>query len=244
MVARPLSLFALLTVAAALPAQAQDDLIARRASLFDLGIYAGGAWSSDWFTTPELGGEGEEGWSPGFSSIFGATATYWVSPSFGIRLHGAYMPSSLPEAGEIEHPEDYGMSNWLYDLDLVFRPWFDRGGVMGSTHLFLGGGAISSSATGDFGSAECVPFFAPAGVCISTEGRTSVRGVAGAHTDLTSLGRVTLFGEAALHGFPAPVGICNEGPCEDEELTPGDASRSFVLMPRLELGTEIKLGQR
>ncbi|HEV3050952.1 MAG TPA: hypothetical protein VGX50_11605, partial [Longimicrobium sp.] len=37
-------------------ARAQDDMMmGRRASAFDLGIYAGGAWTSDWF---EIGDEG------------------------------------------------------------------------------------------------------------------------------------------------------------------------------------------
>src|SRR5688500_18165975 len=72
-------------------AQAQDDFDGPRASAFDLGLYGGGAWSTDWFDI------GENGFAPELSPIFGATAAFFFTPSFGLRLHGAYMPQHLPE---------------------------------------------------------------------------------------------------------------------------------------------------
>ncbi|HEV2148271.1 MAG TPA: hypothetical protein VGR37_12775, partial [Longimicrobiaceae bacterium] len=77
--------------AGATQAEAQD-MMNRRASLFDLGIYAGGAWTSSWFEIRD------EGYQVGLSPVFGAHATYWASPAFGVRLNGTFMPSSLPEA--------------------------------------------------------------------------------------------------------------------------------------------------
>ncbi|HEY0018890.1 MAG TPA: hypothetical protein VGC13_21495, partial [Longimicrobium sp.] len=80
-------LAAALAVGAVGGAQAQDDMMmGRRASAFDLGIYAGGAWTSDWFSIDD------EGYSPGLSPIFGATAAFFFTPTVGLRLHGAYTP--------------------------------------------------------------------------------------------------------------------------------------------------------
>ena len=97
-------------------AVAAQDTMGRRASLFDLGIYAGGAYHTDWFTTPDNVG-GDEGWGPGFAPAFGATATYWASPSFGVRLHGTYMPSNFAPEGFNEDK----VNTWLIDLDLATR---------------------------------------------------------------------------------------------------------------------------
>ncbi|HLL47831.1 MAG TPA: hypothetical protein VK399_14055, partial [Longimicrobiaceae bacterium] len=91
-------------------------------TVFDLGIYAGGSWTSSWFEI------GDEGYQVGFGPIFGATATYWATPGFGVRLHGAYFPTQLPQgdsnAGFEDGSDEYVMNNWLYDLNLVFRPAF------------------------------------------------------------------------------------------------------------------------
>ncbi|HEX2188011.1 MAG TPA: hypothetical protein VHG51_03885, partial [Longimicrobiaceae bacterium] len=109
-------------VAAASATQVQaQDMMMRRASLFDLGIYAGGAWTSSWFEI------GDEGYQVGLSPVFGAHATYWASPSFGVRLNGTYMPAGLPQGDtdlDTGDESDWAMNNWFYDLNLVFRPWF------------------------------------------------------------------------------------------------------------------------
>ncbi len=114
---------ALVVAGAAGSAAAQDDMMGRRASLFDLGIYGGGAFSTDWFEI------GEEGFAPGVAPIFGAQATYWLSPQFGLRLNGAYMPSNLPEPGDDnffgeDNNDNYVQNNYFYDLNLVYRPFF------------------------------------------------------------------------------------------------------------------------
>ncbi|HST57665.1 MAG TPA: hypothetical protein VLK84_03185, partial [Longimicrobium sp.] len=126
-------------------AQAQD-MMGRRASAFDLGIYAGGAYTTDWFEI------NDEGYSPEISGIFGATAAFFFTPTLGLRLHGAYMPQEFP-GGENFEP-DYGLvtNSYLYDLDLVFRPFVaseTAGNLMASTYFFLGGGGYTANIAGE-----------------------------------------------------------------------------------------------
>ncbi|HEY0025155.1 MAG TPA: hypothetical protein VGB24_19735, partial [Longimicrobium sp.] len=49
-------------------AQAQD-MMGRRASAFELGIYGGGAYTTSWFATPGTASAGDEDidWAPGLS---------------------------------------------------------------------------------------------------------------------------------------------------------------------------------
>ncbi|HEX8321244.1 hypothetical protein, partial [Longimicrobium sp.] len=46
-----------------------QDMMARRASAFELGIYGGGAYTTSWFTTPGTATAGDEDidWAPGLS---------------------------------------------------------------------------------------------------------------------------------------------------------------------------------
>ncbi|HEX6750008.1 MAG TPA: hypothetical protein VF092_22130, partial [Longimicrobium sp.] len=92
---------ALVVAGAAGQAQAQD-MTARTAPLFDIGIFGGGAWTSAWFDI------GDNGFAPGVSPVFGAEATYWLSPTFGIRLDGKYLPQRLPQNDDVP-----GGSRWL-----------------------------------------------------------------------------------------------------------------------------------
>ncbi|HEX2095400.1 MAG TPA: hypothetical protein VHG28_23590 [Longimicrobiaceae bacterium] len=217
-------------------AQAQE-MTGRRASLFDLGIYAGGAWTSSWFEIQD------EGFQVGLSPIFGATATYWATPSFGVRLHGAYFPSSLPEAEtDIDGGDNWPMNNWLYDLDLVFRPffWNEGGGMMSSMYFFLGGGGLTTNIAGNptppggvgF---PCVAAYRAAGVCLSQDPEyASVgQGVAGLGFDLFPLGTgMGVFGELAVHGYDSPAHVYNEQISQDK----------FAFTPRAVLGLKFMFG--
>ncbi len=174
-------------VAAGTPSAAagQDDPLARRAGLVDLGLYAGGAWSTDWF---EVQGEG---FNVGLMPAVGAQATYWLSPIAGVRLHGAYLPARLP-AGEVGFPEDdWVVNNWLYDVSLVLRPWFGRtnvGQFRGSTYFVAGVGGFTSNTSG------------------APEPETSLAanvGVGATAVRLTA--RYALFGELDLYAYPGPV---------------------------------------
>src|SRR5215218_4145829 len=78
-----------------------------RSGRFDLGVYAGGSLTSNWFqsrtitldgTTTGADNGDEQGYAPGYAPVFGAFATFWLSPAFGIRAHGNYTPMRLPFA--------------------------------------------------------------------------------------------------------------------------------------------------
>ena len=221
--------------------QAQDDMMGRRASLFDLGIYAGGSWTTSWFEI------GDEGYQVGYGPIFGAAATYWASPSFGVRLHGAYFPTQLPqgdsEAGFEDGNDEYVMNNWLYDLDLVFRPFFFGGGspLMSSVYFFLGGGGLTTNiaglpaARGGVGY-PCVNAYRSAGVCLSQDPEyASVgQGNIGIGFDLLSLAGLGIFGELAVHGYDSPAHVYNENTAQDK----------FAFTPRASIGLKFGFGGR
>ena len=222
-------------------AQAQD-VYTRRASQFDLGIYGGGAYTTDWFTTPEQGGE-EEGWSPGVSGIAGAIAQFWFTPSLGLRLHGAYLPQNLPEAEGFES-DKLVTNSYLYDLDLVFRPFFSQNpGFLPSVYFFLGGGGYTADigdymtpGVDDSDAIACIPQarWASSGVCVSTspEFSSTGMGVVGVGADFFPLGPVSLFGELAVHGYDSPAHVRQNGPGEDK----------FTFTPRAVLGLKAMFG--
>ena len=232
---------ALLAAGTAGQAQAQD-MYSRRASQFDLGIYGGGAYTTDWFTTPEQGGE-EEGWAPGFSGIFGGIAQFWLTPSLGLRLHGAYLPQNLPEAEGFES-DKLVTNSYLYDLDLVFRPFFSQApGFMPSVYFFLGGGGYTADigdymtpGVDDSDAIACIPQarWASSGVCVSTspEFASTGMGVVGVGADFFPLGPVSLFGELAVHGYDSPAHVRQNGPGEDK----------FTFTPRAVLGLKAMFG--
>jgi hypothetical protein len=219
--------------------QAQD-MMGRRASLFDLGIYAGGSWTTSWFDI------NDEGYQVGYGPIFGAAATYWASPSFGVRLHGAYFPTQLPQAdsdaGFEDGGDEYEMNNWLYDLDLVFRPFFFSAGspMMSSVYFFLGGGGLTTNIAGNptppggvgF---PCVSAYRPAGICLSQDPEyASVgQGVLGAGIDLFPISSgLGIFGELAVHGYDSPAHVYNEQTSQDK----------FAFTPRASIGLKFMFG--
>ena len=220
-------------------AQAQETMN-RRASLFDLGLYAGGAYSTSWFSINGAGDE-DEGFKPGISPIFGATASFFFTPSFGLRLHGAYMPTNLPEAEDEfgDGNDQFIVNNYLYDLDLVFRPWIanmEASNLMASTYFFLGGGGLTSNTAGTFAS-NCYPigFYVANGVCMPTESDlgTVGQGVVGLGVDLIPItSGVGVFGELAVHGYDSPAHVYNEQRAEDK----------IAFTPRLSLGLKFSFG--
>jgi hypothetical protein len=211
-------------------------------TVFDLGIYAGGSWTSSWFEI------GDEGYQVGFGPIFGATATYWATPGFGVRLHGAYFPTQLPQAdsdaGFEDGNDEYVMNNWLYDLNLVFRPAFltsTIGSFLANPYLFLGGGGLTTNiaglpaARGGVGY-PCVNAYRSAGVCLSQDPEyASVgQGNIGIGFDLLSLAGLGVFGELAVHGYDSPAHVYNENTAQDK----------FAFTPRASLGLKFGFGGR
>jgi len=89
---------------------------ARAQTVFDLGVYGGLQWTSNWFSIAD------EGFAPGPGFIGGAEATWWTTPSFGVRLHGAYFPTGAPEASDESIGDDVAdMNNWRVQK-LTLRP--------------------------------------------------------------------------------------------------------------------------
>ncbi len=159
--------------------------------LFDVSLYGGGAISSSWFEI------GNQGYGPGLSPIFGATTSFFATPQFGLRLHGAYMPSRLPFPGDnvfARGTGGYPLNNYFYDLDFVFHPFRDPTGItnfLGASYFFLGGGGLTTRV---IGSGE------------STFGRTVGQGTAGLGFTLLPITRnIGLFTELAAHVYDSPI---------------------------------------
>lgn len=202
-----------------------QEMMGGRPSLFDLGIYAGGAYTSSWFEI------GEEGFKPGFSSAFGATATYWGLPWFGVRLNGTYFPTQLPQGGEDDSlgddQNDLIVNNWFADLGLVFRPAFltsSLGSFLANPYLFLGGGALITNVAGNpaaprAGGFACVPDYIRSAVCLSydPEYATVGQGNVGIGFDILPFSSgVGLFGEVAVHGYDSPAHVYSENLASDK----------------------------
>jgi hypothetical protein len=228
------ALAAAVVVAAGTGGEAQAQDMGRRASAFDLGVYAGGAYTTDWFEI------NDEGYSPELSSIFGATAAFFFTPTLGVRLHGAYMPQEFP-SGENFEP-DYGLvtNSYLYDLDLVFRPWIaseTAGNLMASTYFFLGGGGYTANIAGQPRYPGCTEtLFLRNGVCVSSlPDLASVgQGVVGVGADLFPVGSaLALFIEGAVHGYDSPAHV-NENA--------QNATDRITFTPRLVLGLKAMFG--
>ncbi len=175
------------------------------ASLFDLGIYGGVGYTANWLEGANLE-EDDERLNPGVSPALGAMATFWATPSWGIRTHLGYMPVTLPSPPS--NPEDVNL--WIYDLNLVVRPFMtmtDSPMLLSSMYAFIGGGGITANPPGDDG---CVaPYFDPdvASACLPLEGsKASVgQGTAGLGWDLISLtDNVGIFAELAGNVYDSP----------------------------------------
>jgi hypothetical protein len=218
-------------------AQAQDDMMGRRASAFDLGIYGGGAWSTDWFEIDE------DGFAPELSPIFGATAAFFFTPTIGLRLHGAYMPQNLPENEDagLDFDSNWSVNSWLYDLDLVFRPWIareDASNWMASTYFFLGGGGYTANIAGESVYPGClgVAMWLANGVCVSDRPSlaTTGQGVVGFGVDMFPVGSaLALFIEGAVHGYDSPAHVQENAQNAEDKIT---------FTPRLVLGLKAMFG--
>jgi hypothetical protein len=200
-----------------------QEMEGRRASRFDLGIYAGGSLTSDWLesrtltlngTADPVENDDEEGYAPGYAPAFGALANLWITPSFGVRLHGAYVPMRLPSseglfeaAGERER---YVMNTWLYDLGLTFRPFVTRdvSAWLSSLYFFAGGGGLRVDLAGE-DRALCEGTIRGLEGCLSFEPEQATvgQGTAGAGMDFFPIGPLALFGEAAVHVYDSPVHV-------------------------------------
>jgi hypothetical protein len=149
---------ALVAATAGGEAQAQTK---RVAPAFELGIYGGGSWTSSWFEI------NNDGYAPGFAPIFGATAGFFFTPTLGLRVHGGYMPQRLPGRANVNVTDGWVVNSYLYDLDLVFRPWITNEvwNWMSTAYFFLGGGCYTANVAGQSAYPGCLGAYAPQGVC-------------------------------------------------------------------------------
>ena len=219
----------LLALGAAGQVQAQD-MTGRTAPLFDIAVSAGGAWSSNWFTV------GDDGYKPGVAPIFGLGATFWLSPTFGIRANGQYMPSHLPEGGTF-NSDSWVTNNWFYGLDLMWRPMFwSNPGWLGSMYVFLGGGGLTTNIAGQSNNCLLVPAWVANGVCLfdSPTRSTVGQGEAGLGFDLFPLfSGIGLFLEGGVHGYDSPAHVI---------ATAADADDAFSFTPYAVLGLKLGFG--
>jgi hypothetical protein len=201
-------------------AQAQDEMMGRQVSRFDLGVYAGGSLTSAWYEsrTVTLNGTAnptenndETSYAPGFGGAFGAVANFWFTPMLGIRAHGAYLPMQPPRAdGAFENLEraNYVVNSYVYDLNLVLRPFVMRSGLLSGMYAFVGGGGLTSDVAGTDRTA-CEPNAQRLGACLPLRPKyaTVGQGNGGFGFDLIPLGPVSLFTEAGVHVYDSPVHV-------------------------------------
>ena len=201
-------------------AQAQDEMMmGRQVSRFDLGVYAGGSLTSAWYdsrtvtlnATPQpTENDDEEGYAPGFGGAFGAIANFWFTPMLGIRAHGAYLPMQLPRSdGAFEGAGErnrFVNNTYVYDLNLVLRPFVMRSGLLSGMYAFVGGGGLTVDVAGEDRTA-CLRADATRGACLPLRPKyASVgQGNGGFGFDLIPLGPVSLFTEAGVHVYDSPV---------------------------------------
>lgn len=240
-----------------------QNVLGGSSSLFDLGIYAGGAYTTDWYETRTAtsnnqvitdnnDGEGRRiGWAP----IFGANATYYGLPWFGVRVHYGYMPSDLPAGSDsgnsgTGNESNFRVNNHFYDLSLLFRaPGIPiLSGLVSNAYGWVGGGGLTTNVAGE--GPGCVPELLAEGACLSVDpDHASVgQGVVGIGGDIVSLAaNVGLFAELAAHIYDSPVHT-GDGFVPRVTVQPGEAFRvaddKYAVTPRLVAGLKVSFGGR
>jgi hypothetical protein len=226
---RTVALAALLSAAAGASggAQAQEEL---RASRFDLGLYVGGAYTTRWFDSRAVTvsngvvteNDDEEGFRPAYSPLAGLEVAYWPWPAIGVRAHGAYIPMRIPRHGggffgdNAWDRSSYPLNTWVYDLEVIARPWVAKAGVSGwlrTVYFWAGGGGLTVNVAGNGnGDARCEPVQLALGACLPLDpGDATVgQGTLGTGMDLWRFrlgSEAALFGELGVHFYDSPVHV-------------------------------------
>lgn len=199
------------------------------ASLFDLGVYGGVAYHYNWLDNiPRLAGNDDDALNPGFSPNFGAHATFWAAPAFGIRTNVNYSPIDMP----VGAAPDF-VNGWFYDLNLVLRPWIgSTGSALSSLYVFLGGGAFTANPPGE---GSCMHPFGASGACLAGDWRVSTvgQGTAGLGMDLFSLtNAIGLFVEGSANVYDSPFHVRENSTIDD----------TYGVTGRLVAGLKLALG--
>ena len=254
-------------VALATGVQAQEAMDRPGPSRFDLGLYAGGSVTSSWFRSRlvtvsggEVTGETEgESYKPGYAPIGGVQATFWATPELGLRAHGAYAPMRVPFSSdgafdvfgeEVGDRSTYTLNTWIYDLELMLRPWARREGWTSGVYFWAGGGGLTTDAAGDGGGSGCERTQLVLGACLPYERdhATVGQGTAGAGMDLIRITRsLGLFGELGFHAYDSPVHV-GDGWLPPATVPPGGTARvsddRVAVTTRLVAGLKLMLGGR
>ena len=190
--------------------RAQD--LPRPAPAFELGVYGGGTYSSDWFESRVetmtadgmTNGSDGEGFGINAAWTFGGIATWYFNPVFGLRAHYGYMPSDYPVDAE-----GLPLNNHLYDLSAVFRPWAGStgSGFLASSYLFVGGGGMTANPAGSRGSCEAGTLARGACLAMAGDGGSVGQGVAGFGFNVFDFSGLGLFAELAGHAYDSPVHV-------------------------------------
>ncbi|CAA9359257.1 MAG: hypothetical protein AVDCRST_MAG68-4291 [uncultured Gemmatimonadetes bacterium] len=208
-------------------AQAQEmGMEGPRVSRFDLGVYAGGSLTSRWYesrtitlngTATPVENDDAQDYAPGYAPVFGAQATFWVSPMFGVRAHGMYAPMKIPFAsdgffdasGDDETYDGRVMNTYFYDLGLAVRPFVRSTRWYRSAYLFAGGGGVTVDLAGeDRMECEAVTFFRGACLAYEPDLASVGQGTAGAGITLFEITPMFgVFGELAAHIYDSPVHV-------------------------------------
>lgn len=237
----------------------------RRISQFDLGLYVGGSLTSPWFdsrtATTRAGvlteNDDEQAYGPGYAPIAGLTGTFWATPMFGVRAHGAYAPMRLPFAtdnafdgfGDAATERDsYVVNTYLYDLSLVARPFvMNDARWLNGVYLWAGGGGVTANVGGDTG---CEPGTVALQACLPRdwENATVGQGTAGAGMTLLPLSSsLGLFGELGFHVYDSPVHV-GDGWLGVQQVPAGGTIRiaddRTAVTGRLVLGLKLMLGNQ
>ncbi|CAN5850904.1 hypothetical protein BH23GEM6_BH23GEM6_25050 [soil metagenome] len=208
----------------------QEAQAQARASLFDLGVYGGAGYDWNWLRDPQV--------NPGFAPVVGAHATFWTSPGVGVRANVAYHAITLPDNAR---PND--VNGWFYDLNLVLRPWFAAGpqNLMGSSYIFLGGGAFTANPPGQ-GLACVEPYRSQNGACLAVDWRKSTvgQGTAGFGWDLVSLtNNIGFFTELGANVYSSPF---HTGPGWAPPAGANQAEDPWAVSARLVAGLKLAFG--
>lgn len=135
----------------AAPADAQDY----PNYTFDLGLFGGGSWYSAMLDDEHLG-EGSDDVRYKAGWVTGAQATFWLSPRFGLRAHGAFTERPITGGDEVHQDENDNLLSdvnlWSASGDLMIRlapNGYQMGGVTSMPYLALGIGGKNTNPPGD-----------------------------------------------------------------------------------------------
>lgn len=158
---------------------------------FDVGVFGGGSWYSAMLDDEHLG-EGSDDVRYKAGWVTGLQATFWATPRFGIRAHGAYSERPITGGDDAQQDEDGNLIDdvnlWSASGDLMIRLMPD-GMMMGRwasmPYLALGIGGKNTNPPGDI-------------VLIAEDEKTGVPFAPEAGNTFYQMSEWTLMGLAAL----------------------------------------------